>query len=151
MNTEESLIIRYFPVDYVDSYERRVVNVAEITPDEFLNFLFTEYPWWINVLLRIRTWLVKPFGLKAGRFEGHLSEMIQDRSDREVIIGMDDRHLSFYVSLWCDKKKNAFQDLRITTVVKYNNRLGKVYFFFVRPFHKVIIRSLLKHLAKKIY
>lgn len=148
---EESLIAPYLPVDYVDSYERRVANVAEITPEKFLNFLFTEFPWWINVLFRIRTWLVKPFGLKAGGFEGRLTEMIQDRSDREVVIGMDDRHLSFYVSLWCSEKKNVFQDLRVTTLVKYNNRLGKVYFFFVRPFHKVIVRSLLKHLAKKIH
>ena len=42
------------------------------------------------------------------------------------------------------------QTFTITTVVKFNNRLGRLYFFFIRPFHKVIIRSMLKRVAKRL-
>lgn len=39
------------------------------------------------------------------------------------------------------------QELRITTVVKYNNWLGRAYFFIIRPFHGIIVKSILKHVA----
>lgn len=62
---------------------------------------------------------------------------------------MSDKHLTFYVSLWCKVSEANSQTLRITTIVKYHNRLGKLYFFVVRPFHKVIIRSLLERVEKR--
>ena len=40
------------------------------------------------------------------------------------------------------------QSIRITTVVKYHNSLGKVYFFFIRPFHALICKWLLKRAAR---
>ena len=36
----------------------------------------------------------------------------------------------------------------MTTVVKYHNLLGKVYFFFIRPFHALICKWLLKRAAR---
>ena len=34
--------------------------------------------------------------------------------------------------------------------VKFNNRLGRLYFFFIRPFHKTIMRSILNRVAKQM-
>ena len=57
---------------------------------------------------------------------------------------------TFHASLWCGEKEPGGQTFTITTVVKFNNRLGRLYFFFIRPFHKVIIRSMLKRVAKRL-
>lgn len=149
MNIEESLLNRYFPVDYYDSFERSVSGKQVLTPAELLHLVFSEFPWWVDVLMRLRNVLVKPFGLKNDGFERHLSDMVQGESDREIIIGMDDKHLAFYVSLWCSPEENNSQTVGVTTIVKYNNRLGRVYFFFVRPFHKLIIRNLLNNISKR--
>ena len=34
----------------------------------------------------------------------------------------------------------------ITTVVQYHNALGKAYFFFIKPFHKMIVPRVAKEL-----
>lgn len=73
------------------------------------------------------------------------------KSPNEEIFGRQDKHLSFYVSLWCGNFHGNRQVLRITTIVKYNNILGRVYFFFIKFFHYVIIRSLLNHIKKRLY
>ena len=49
-----------------------------------------------------------------------------------------------------ERRSPVEQTFTITTVVKFNNRLGRLYFFFIRPFHKVIIRSMLKRVAKRL-
>lgn len=148
MNIEKSFLNQYFPVDYHDTFEKCVYGRMEITPLELLHLIFSKFPWWVNALMEFRNILVKPFGLKNDGFEEHLSEMIQYRSEREIVIGMDDKHLAFYVSLWCSSTENDSQTLGVTTVVKYNNWLGRVYFFFIRPFHKLIFRNLLNNVLK---
>ena len=34
----------------------------------------------------------------------------------------------------------------ITTVVQYHNALGKAYFFFIKPFHRMIVPRVAKEL-----
>ena len=137
----ESLINKYYPVDYEDSISMVLNEAKELTPVIFLNLTFSKYPKWIDRLLSLRNKLVKPLNLKT---DGKLINMVQDRAENEIIIGKQDRHLSFYCSLWCSHKKNNKQVLKITTVVKYNNFIGRLYFFIIRPFHKIIIYSILK-------
>ncbi|WP_417189105.1 DUF2867 domain-containing protein, partial [Bacteroides sp.] len=50
--------------------------------------------------------------------------------------------LLFYVSI--AKIGNDLID--ITTVVQYHNALGKAYFFFIKPFHKMIVPRIAKEL-----
>ena len=79
-----------------------------------------------------------------------LSDTICEQNAQEIVFGMPDKHLTFHASLWCGEKEPGGQTFTITTVVKFNNRLGRLYFFFIRPFHKVIIRSMLKRVAKRL-
>lgn len=37
-------------------------------------------------------------------------------------------------------------DLTVTTLVQYNNFFGKVYMTFVKPFHKMVVKNMLKNL-----
>ena len=137
----ESLINKYYPVDYKDSFSRILNGAKELTPDDFLNLTFSKYPKWIDWLLSLRNKLVKPLGLKTG---GQFRDMVKDQDKNEIIFGAKDKHLTFYCSLWCSPKEEDKQILRITTVVKYNNFFGKLYFFVIHPFHKIIIYYILK-------
>ena len=73
--------------------------------------------------------------------------MVLDKNLHEEILGMPDKHLDFNVSMWCGEYHEGKQELRITTVVKYNNWLGRAYFFIIRPFHGIIVKSILKHVT----
>ncbi|MFQ9505221.1 MAG: DUF2867 domain-containing protein [Alistipes indistinctus] len=59
---------------------------------------------------------------------------------------MNDKHLWFAVSLLCAPKNGGSQRITVTTIVKYNRALGKAYFFFVRPFHRLLVRRSLEKL-----
>lgn len=139
---KNSLIEKYLPADYVDSYSRIVACKQKMTPEEFRNFTFGQLPKWINRLMKLRDTIVKPLGLVT---DIRFTDVICEKSPNEDIFGMPDRHLTFHVSMWCGEYQDGKQELRITTVVKYNNWLGRVYFFAIRPFHKVIVHSILKY------
>lgn len=78
-------------------------------------------------------------GEKAGIFN------ILDKNDRELILGEDDKHLNFRVSLYLQPPESAPQQLVCTTTVHYNNAWGRLYFFFVKPFHRLIVPAILKN------
>ena len=140
-----SLLYKYLPFDYYDIFSKTIENKDEISPQMFLDMCFNEKnsPWWVRALLCLRNKLVKPFGLKV---DGRMTDMICDKNENEIILGMKDKHLSFYVSLWSGKKEQNIQNLKITTIVQYQNMFGKVYFFIIYPFHKIIIRNMIKKL-----
>lgn len=142
---DKSLIDRYSPFDYRDSFSRVLSGAKKITPDDFLNIVFVQLPNWIEWLLELRNRLVKPLGLKT---EGRLVDLVRDRDENEIVIGDKDKHLTYYCSLWSGTKRDGEQELRITTVVKYNNLGGRLYFFLICPFHKIIISYMLKRAVK---
>lgn len=139
------LIDNYLPADYIDSFSKEVETKENITPDAFFDMAFNRFPAWIDWLLKLRNMLAKPLGLDT---TSRFSDSICERNDNEIIWGMPDKHLDFHVSMWCSEHRGGKQELRITTIVKYNNRFGRVYFFVIRPFHGIIIRSLLKNIGK---
>lgn len=151
MNMEEllpdSLIAKHLPCDYADSYAKVVSCREPLTADVFFDMAFNRPSYWGKKLLRMRDRLVKPLKLKA---VGCMSDMICEQDAREIIFGKADRHLTFHTSLLCGKHSGGRQELRITTVVKFHHVLGRVYFFFVRPFHVVIVRSLLRRVVKNL-
>lgn len=140
----DSLIKNYFPVNYIDSFSKVMVTGQALTPEDFRNLAFSRFPKWIGWLMNFRNAIVKPLGLDtATRF----TDMVLDKNLHEEILGMLDKHLDFHVSMWCGEYHEGKQELRITTVVKYNNWLGRAYFFIIRPFHGIIVKSILKHVA----
>ncbi|HNP79162.1 MAG TPA: DUF2867 domain-containing protein, partial [Cyclobacteriaceae bacterium] len=77
---------------------------------------------------------------------------VYDKNDFEVILGEDDKHLDFRVSLLLvpDSKNPGIKKLLITTLVRFNNVWGKVYFLPVRPFHKLIVPSMLNNMISQL-
>ena len=111
------LIEKYLPADYVDSYSRDIVCNQKITPEKFHNLAFNQLPKWIDWLMNLRNAIVKPLGLDT---KSKFTDKVFDKNEHEEIFGMTDSHLDFHVSMWCGEYKNGKQELRITTIVKYN-------------------------------
>jgi hypothetical protein len=138
---ENSTILTDFDkVDYCDSL--RIANSTHNSPEQIAALLFKS-PKWVNGLMSLRNLAMKPFGLKTGPATFPLIT----QNEKERIMGLADRHLTFRVSVLSDLEKSY---VYVTTVVHYNNCWGKVYFLFVKPFHKIIIFAAMKRLLKKL-
>lgn len=129
-----SLIEKYLPADYVDSYSREIVCNQKITPEKFRNLAFNQLPKWIDWLMNLRNAIVKSLRLDT---KSRFTNMVSDKNEHEEIFGVPDSHLDFHVSMWCSEYKNGKQELKITTIVKYNNRLGRMYFSLLDHFTKL--------------
>ena len=140
------LIDKYLPADYHDTFVIKASKPAEqIVPKELIKKIFTHSPAWLSFLYKVRNILVKPFGIEGGDIlksedEDYLKDYIIEDTENEAIMRKDDKHLLFYVSI--AKIENNLID--VTTVVQYHNALGKVYFFFIKPFHKMIVPRVVK-------
>ena len=74
------------------------------------------------------------------------------KTENEVILGEDDKHLNFRVSLLLNQQTNETKkkNLIVSTTVEFNNWFGRLYFLPVRPFHKLIVPSMLKGMIKEL-
>jgi Protein of unknown function (DUF2867) len=128
--------------------------------------MFSPTPGWILLLLRLRGVFAKIAGLKhpqmtevgaveagAGRRPYAVGERVglfpvQSITAQELILGIDDKHLNFRVSV-LRSLKNSLEYVTISTVVELNNSLGRAYLFVIKPFHKLIVRSMLQNALNK--
>jgi hypothetical protein len=136
---ENSMIQTDFgTVDYCDSYGKKTTgeNIEEIA-----NQLF-KMPKWVNGLMKIRDLLIWPFGLKTAKeTKSNKIFPVIAQTENEVIMGINDKHLNFRVSVLIDREKSY---IYTTTLVQYNNRLGKAYFLLIKLFHRIIVRSMMR-------
>ena len=138
-------------VDYFDSYmifKNTQDSVAGITRK------ILKAPGWVDALGKLRDVLVKPFGLKTendiknGQGNNHPEfdfAPVLYQSDEEIVMGMNDKHLYFRLSVMKIARQDDLQ-VFLTTVVRFNNFGGKIYFALIRLFHGLIVRTMLKHL-----
>jgi len=138
----------------------KTISVEEVAKAFFL----MEPPGWISMLFKIRNRIVGVFGLKTTDGDGakQPSEFklevgqkigfskVYSKSANEVIFGEDDKHLNFRVSLFLDQQSPGENNIVISTAVQFNNWLGRLYFLPVRPFHALIVKSMLRGVAKEI-
>lgn len=133
------LIDKYRPSDYCDSVSRRFCSTGTLNADCIFEEMFCNFPKPVVWLFKLRDIIVKPFGLQGG---GGFRKLISERNDEEIIICKSDRHLDFWVSVFCSLPEDGWQESSVTTVVKFNNLLGRIYFIGIRAFHKLLVKSL---------
>ncbi|MDQ0590524.1 DUF2867 domain-containing protein [Variovorax paradoxus] len=63
----------------------------------------------------------------------------------EVVLGEDDRHLDFRVSVM---RSVAGDSLTAVTVVHCHNLFGRNYIRLIAPFHRLVVRSALERAAR---
>ncbi len=156
-------------VDYMDSFQGKFTDKFQnIGIEDIGKSFFSSGPKWIDKLFAFRNKLAGLFGLKTSKSVSDRQKMLDnfkcekgeqlglfkvfDKTADEIILGEDDTHLNFRVSLFLDPKTNdkTNKNLIITTTVKFNNWFGRLYFLPVRPFHKLIVPAMLKGIIKNI-
>jgi hypothetical protein len=65
-------------------------------------------------------------------------------ADNEIIAGRDNKHLDFRLSVLKVGKGEAVS-LVVSTICTVHNVFGKIYLFFIIPFHRAGVRSLMSN------
>ncbi len=148
----DALAARALPkVDYLDVHTAAVDSTASV--ESVARQVFGGRP---LRLMRLRDTLVGPLGLKTSGPErpGELRFLpgerlglftLYERTPRSLLLGADDRHLDFRVCLSVPGDGHA----TLTTLVRFHNGWGRAYFFFIRPFHALVARRLLRRAAPR--
>ncbi len=154
---------------HIDSYRVAFTDRnKEIDIVQIGRLFFSAAPGWVSTLFAWRNRIVKLLGLKIPDTIKNRKELIEtftgtpgeqiglfrvlEKSAQELILGEDDKHLDFRVSLLVEDLHvgTAERQLTISTSIHFNNWLGKLYFIPVQPFHRLIVRSMLKQIGSKI-
>jgi hypothetical protein len=159
-----SLAAGAFPrTSYADAYAIDLPAGDAPDVDALTRLLTTSAPRWVEQLMWLRDRIVSPLGLRtagtrlpvrdaSSRLQsGDMAGIFRvfARSDDEILLGGDDRHLDFRVSVLV--QRGAVRSSAVlTTVVRFNNGLGRAYFFVVRPFHRLIVTSMLRNLVGRV-
>lgn len=136
------------PADYCDTFSRRVKSSAKIVPSSILVRLF-EPSAWMRFLVKVRSVLARSLGIESGISGGNFSSgKIIGQNDEWAALKKEDRHLTFFVVVRLEPlEAPCCYELSISTLVRYGNLSGRIYFFFIRPFHRVIVRRALKNIC----
>lgn len=155
--------------NYVDSYQGTFNDIEDkFTSTDIGKAFFASGPKWIDKLFRLRNSIVSLFGLKTAGDKKDREKQLQNfkcnpgeqlglfkvfaKNENEVVLGEDDQHLNFRVSLFIDQLSSDASNKRLTisTTVIFNNRFGRIYFLPVRSFHKLIVPTMIKGIIKEL-
>lgn len=112
-----------------------------MSPQKLFEGIFVCYPCWVMRIMEVRNAVVKAMGIPVNR---SFEDLIIEQNDTELVLGSCEKHLSFYVSLFCSPIQGGKQTVSLMTLVKYNNLFGRLYFIFIWVFHKLIVGTLFR-------
>lgn len=150
---------QYAMPDLADAYRIRLPENASADPERLANHLFDQSPRWVGMLMRVRDALVSVFGLKtASSLRSSATQpvvqrigifRIYSRHANEIILGEDDRHLDFRLSVMHDAAATGEGSfVTVATTVECHNRLGRTYLAVIAPFHRAVVRGTLRQAAR---
>ncbi len=161
---KNSLLQNYFKKIYYKDSFRALCKNQSITVNDVLKSFFTSAPPWVIFSMKIRDKIASVLNLKVNGIKDH-NAMIQnsnfnvgesyglftitEKTDQEVIMGTDDRHLNFRVSLYVEKI-DQHTYIYISTIVQINNKVGWLYFNTIDLFHKIIVKKFLKNICRNL-
>lgn len=108
----DSGIGRIYPrASFADAYSVELPAGASTDPERLARFIFCQLSPWMTALMKLRDALVAVFGLKTIK---HLTSLGQEGGtgrvgffriysidETEIVLGEDDRHLDFRLSVLC--------------------------------------------------
>ncbi|AMP09414.1 hypothetical protein CAter282_1631 [Collimonas arenae] len=138
--------------DFADAYQV-ATSISGLDARQAADAIIKHPPSWIKGLMTIRNRVVKLFRLRtvemgvddpksALRMVGGFP--IVSQSSQEVILGFDDKHLDFRISIVAAPDRFGGTQVTVATLVKTNNFLGRTYLATILPFHRIIVRHLLE-------
>lgn len=158
--TQSRLASLFERVDMADAYAAPLPPRASTDPEQLARFILDNQAPWVHMLMSLRDAMVAGFGLKTARQLKQSDGLPDDRrvhifkiyesNEREILVGEDDAHLDFRMSVMCRPRAEATseqEDARevvMSTVVCCHNRLGRAYIRLIKPFHRMIVRDCLQ-------
>ena len=139
-----------------DSY-RVAIRSVSATPIGIFHAVLAHHPGWIKAVLIVRNRIAILCGLAAPTSSEVMSPAVKQSyrvgetigvwpifalSEAEVIAGRDNKHLDFRLSV-LKETTGAVPSAVISTVCVVHNVFGKIYLFFVVPFHRWGVRWLI--------
>ena len=162
---KDSLIRRATPnPDFEDCFTTTFTSNKTIDLDTLVYKSFSTLAnGWVDLLFRLRNVLVKPFKLKTSPDNRPVMKIrpkiekggnvaffdVKEVNNEEVLMYAEDSHLNAYFSISLVQEVTC-TTLSCSTSVNFHNIFGRVYFVFVKPFHKLIIKSMLRRIAKDL-
>ncbi len=168
-----SRVHSFYPVtNLADAFAVALPLNATRDPERLARFLFSQQPTWVGQLMKVRDALVAGFGLKTAKQLAADTEdgtphqhgaarpqrvgifRIYERHDQEIILGEDDSHLNFRVSVRYHPAGESGADrssppqVVVSTVVQCHNLLGRCYIALIAPFHRQVVRAHLQRAAR---
>lgn len=135
---------------FVDAYR---VDIGDIDIDarEACVRMVLHPPRWIDALLRLRNILVSPFGLKTSGgapAPGGLIGLfpVVSETPQRLVAGFNDYHLDFRLVVDVDDAAEGRQVVS-TTLVRTHNLLGRAYLTLIMPFHKLVVRGMMRQIV----
>jgi hypothetical protein len=149
----------YRSVQLADAFAIRLPLGASKDPEVLARFIFSHQPSWVGRLMHVRDMIVARFGLKTGKQLAMIAGdakaervgifRIYSTNETEIVVGEDDRHLDFRVSVLCSggRAPDTSPQLTISTVVHCHNLLGRAYLLVIAPFHRMVVKASLRRAA----
>jgi hypothetical protein len=136
---------------FMDAY-RLDVDGAALNARQAAMRMMARAPRWVDALLVLRNVMVAPFGLKTSGAAGRMPRDIigifpvVSETPGRLVAGFNDKHLDFRVVV---DVATAGQRQRVTatTLVLTHNWLGRTYLRAIMPFHRMVVRAMLRQVA----
>ena len=166
-----TVIARYKEVEpYFQNADYIDVKSIESDVDlrTFISGMLSYYPWWIVFLYRIREILVGILGLVHHEKPATLPSItpeelsfepgdnasffiVRDAQEEFYWISEtpEDRHLTAIFAVMAEPLRSDRTTYHVVTSVKYLHWTGPLYFNVIRPFHHLVVRSMMKAGATK--
>lgn len=112
-------------------------------------------PWWVEALMKLRDAIVAPLGLKTATSARHdeiekvgFFPLLSETPER-IVAGFNDSHLDFRVVIDVAPAGSG-QRVIATTIVLMHNRIGRTYLSIIKPFHRMVVRAMLKQVQHAV-
>ena len=157
---ESGIAKTYASPNLADAYTIELPCGASVDPELLARFIFSQQAPWVSSLMAVRDAVVGRFGLKTAKQLMSLETesktgrvgffRILGTSPIEIVLGEDDKHLDFRLSVLCSGTPSPGDKhhLTLSTVVHCHNSLGRLYILVIAPFHRFIIQSSLTRAAR---
>ena len=147
-------------INYADAYRAKLPENRPHDLTSVISSFTGAPPPWLGRLMQFRNFLSRLLGLEPKTRRLRSSQglnlepgarlglfKIFQKTANEILMGEDDTHLNYRVSILLQPEQAACW-ATISTIVHYNNWRGRLYFIPVRPFHRLVVTAMLKNMVK---
>lgn len=135
------------------------------TLEEYVASLLSFQPWWLRVLLKLRTWALNLLGVDDAALKipldvdsAQLPLAAGDSLDffavhaakkgSHWIAYAEEKHIVAYLAVVRERVSNGQHRFHVSSLLRYKNPLGRFYFVVVAPFHYFLMHSLSRHASR---